>query len=119
LERLGLDANGIGDKGGMVLLNVLQHYNYTLTSLNLNNNSTISLVLQKQIDFMLTSRLVLKSFCNCCLRPLEKRLVPLVIHAVRQSFFYGEKLEPTHCQETGAGPIFLLVRAAASSLERP
>jgi hypothetical protein len=77
--------------------------------------SVLSPALQKAIGFILASRVVLNSFRNCLPRPLEKQVIPLVIHAVRRNSFSHEKLELAPRQECGAGPLFLLVRAAALS----
>jgi Ran GTPase-activating protein (RanGAP) involved in mRNA processing and transport len=113
LEQLDLIPNEISDKGALVLLSTLKQYNHTLTSLDLGNNAEISPAVRKAIRFVVTSRQVLNSVCNCFHRPLEKKLIPLVIHGVRQNSTHGGNLDLEHSQETGAGPIFLLVRAVA------
>jgi NLR family CARD domain-containing protein 3 len=113
LNRLNLEGNSIGDAGAMAILNALTESNCSLMWINLGDNTEISSGLQSAIDFVLASRRVLKSFCNFLVKPLDKKLMPRVIHAFQQSCFDREKLEPAHCQETGAGPIFLLVRSAA------
>jgi Ran GTPase-activating protein (RanGAP) involved in mRNA processing and transport len=113
LERLDVSDNNVIGEGAMAFLATLEQSNLTLTSLNLDNNAKISPVLLKAIDFILASRLVLNSFRNCLHRSVEKRLLSLAIHAVQQSSFYHEGLERAHCQETRAGPIFLLLRTAA------
>jgi Ran GTPase-activating protein (RanGAP) involved in mRNA processing and transport len=46
LQRLDLDDNFISDTGAAAILSTLQHYNHTLTSVNLVNNSEISPTLQ-------------------------------------------------------------------------
>jgi Leucine Rich repeat len=115
MDRLDLSDNAISDEGALALLTALERSNHSLTSLNLDNNPEISPVLQKAIGFILASRVVLNSFRKCLPRPLEKQMIPLVIHAVRRNSFYHEKLELAPRQKCGAGPLFLLVRAAALS----
>jgi Leucine Rich repeat len=100
LERLDLSSNRLSDVGAMAILKVLTESNCSLTWLNLEGNAEISPGLQYSIDFVLASRRVLKSFCNCLCKPLDKQLMPLVILGLQS-------------QDTTAGPIFLLVRAAA------
>jgi Leucine Rich repeat len=111
LERLDLDDNSISDNGAAAVLSTLQHYNHTLTLVNLDNNSEISPTLQAAINFVLASRRVQISLLKRLDKPLQKGLLPLAIHALRRSSMYREKLEPAHRQETRAGPIFLLVMA--------
>jgi Ran GTPase-activating protein (RanGAP) involved in mRNA processing and transport len=113
LERLDLSRNSIGGKGTKAILEALTEINCSLTWLNLDCNAAVSWGLRKEIGFMLASRRVLKSFCNFLVKPLDKKLIPTVIHALRQSSNDHEKLDPAHCQETRAGPIFLLVRSTA------
>jgi Ran GTPase-activating protein (RanGAP) involved in mRNA processing and transport len=111
VDRLGLDGNGIGDKGAVALLALLGQRKHTLKSLNLDNNSEIRPALRKTIDVVLTSRLVLNCFRKRLRKPLGKELLPLVIHAIQwNSTCHGTR---AHCQATRAGPVFLLVRAAA------
>jgi Leucine Rich repeat len=100
LQRLDLSSNSIGDEGTKAILKALTESNSSLTSLNLEDNDDMSPVLQYHFDFALTSRRVLKSFRICLCKPLDKKLMPLVIHGLQS-------------QDTTAGPIFLLVRAAA------
>jgi Ran GTPase-activating protein (RanGAP) involved in mRNA processing and transport len=104
LARLDLDGNGIGDGGALALLTTLTQYNQKLTSLHLQNNIDISADLLEEIERMLASRRVLKSFLKCLCMPLEKKLMPRVIHAVQYN---------SNCLGANAGPIFHLVRAAA------
>jgi hypothetical protein len=113
LHQLDLGGSSLGDEGALALLSALEHYNLTLASLNLNNNAKITPVLSKSVDFILTSRMVLNSFRSCLDRPLEKRLMPLVIHGVQQKSIFRKEAKLAHCQETRAGPVFLLVRTAA------
>jgi Leucine Rich repeat len=112
LERLDLSSNRIGDEGAMALLKSLKEINCSLMWLNLEDNAKISPGLQKDFDFVLASRQVLKSFWKFLRKPLDKKLMPLVIHSVRQNYGYRQTLEPAQCQETGAGPIFVIVRGA-------
>jgi NLR family CARD domain-containing protein 3 len=113
LERLDLSGNNVTDEGTMAILDSLENYNCTLTLLNLENNADSSPVLQKAISFVLTSRLVLISFRSCLHRPLEKQLMPLVIHGASRNSTCHENPELARCRGLGAGPTFLLVRAAA------
>jgi Leucine Rich repeat len=113
LERLNLGCNSIGDVGAMAIFKALTESTCSLMWLNLEDNADVSAGLQKRVAFAVASRRVLKSFRNCLGKPLEKVLMPLVIRAVRQGSICHEKREPGHCQEIGAGPIFLLVRSAA------
>jgi hypothetical protein len=48
----------------------------------------------------------------------SEALVEKALYAQRPNSTYLEKLEPAWCQETGAGPIFHLVRAAALNHSR-
>jgi Ran GTPase-activating protein (RanGAP) involved in mRNA processing and transport len=106
LERLDLHANSICDEGAMVILKALKESNCSLMWLNLEENSEISLGLQNDIVFVLGSRRVLNSFCYCLCKPLDKKLLPLVVQGI-------ENQELARSQETAVGPIFLLVRGAA------
>jgi Ran GTPase-activating protein (RanGAP) involved in mRNA processing and transport len=104
LTRLDLDGNSISDGGAVALLATLTQYNQKLTSLHLQNNTDISAELLEEIERMLVSRRVLNSFLKCLCMPLEKKLMPRVIHAVQHN---------SNCRGARAGPIFHLVRAAA------
>jgi Ran GTPase-activating protein (RanGAP) involved in mRNA processing and transport len=64
LARLDLNCNNISDEGVMAFLVTLEQYNHSLTLLNLDNNNKISPDLRKTVDFMLTARRVLNSFCK-------------------------------------------------------
>jgi Leucine Rich repeat len=112
LERLDLSGNSISDEGAMALLEVLMESNCSLTWLDLEENAEISPSLQNQIEFVLTSRRVLKLFCKCLCKPLDKKMTPMAIQAVQQNSFCRANPEVVRSQETTAGPIFLLVRAA-------
>jgi Leucine Rich repeat len=100
LERLDLSSNSISDNGANALLKALIQSNCSLTWLNLEDNAEVSPIIQYSINFVFSSRRVLKSFHNCLCKPLDKKLMPLVICGLQS-------------QNTTAGPIFLLVRAAA------
>jgi NLR family CARD domain-containing protein 3 len=106
LERLDLDANNT------VILKALTESNCSLMWLNLRGSFILS-GLRKAIDFVLASRRVLKSFCKCLCKPLDKKLMPLVVHGVQLTSISHKKTHLVHSRETAAGPIFLLVRAAA------
>jgi Ran GTPase-activating protein (RanGAP) involved in mRNA processing and transport len=114
LDRLDLRSNRIGSRiGALAILKALTESNCSLTWLNLQGNFTISPGLKKVIGFMLMSRQVLKSFCKCLCKPLETKLMPLVVHHVQVNSICSKETELAHSQETMAGPIFLLVRTAA------
>jgi Ran GTPase-activating protein (RanGAP) involved in mRNA processing and transport len=113
LQRLDLHGNSISDEGALSLRTALEHYNHVLTSLNLDYNAEISPVVLSAIGFVLTSRHALISFSECLHKPLEKRLMSLVIQGVQLNSIHHENVELAHGQETGGGTIFLLVRAAA------
>jgi hypothetical protein len=83
-----------------------------LTQLNLEANAKISPGLQKDIDFVLASRQVLKSFCRYLCKPLEKKLIPLAIRGLLLNSSCDRNPDLVHYQESKAGPILLLVRAA-------
>jgi Ran GTPase-activating protein (RanGAP) involved in mRNA processing and transport len=104
LTRVDLNGNSITDGGAVALLATLKWYNQNLTVLSLEDNMVISPVLLEEIKGMLASRQVLKSFLKCLCMPLEKTLMPVVIHAVQEN---------SDCLEARGGPIFHLVRAAA------
>jgi NLR family CARD domain-containing protein 3 len=114
LERLDLSSNRISDEGVTAVLKALPESNFSLTWLNLQDNDDISPVLQSQIGFMMASRWVLKSICKCLCKPLERKLIPLVLRGVQLPSVYQENPELVHSHEAMTGPIFLLVRAAAS-----
>jgi predicted RNA binding protein with dsRBD fold (UPF0201 family) len=109
LGRLDLSSNGISDEGAMTILRALTESNRTLKRLNLEDNAAILPALQERIGFVLASRRVLDSFRNCLCKPLEKGLMLLAIHGLQLALC----CRPNHLRETAAGPIFLLVRAAA------
>jgi Leucine Rich repeat len=113
LQRLDLSSNRIRDDGALAILKALKESSRSLALLNLKGNTKISSGLQKDIGFMLASRRALKSFCKRLCKPLEKRMMPMAIQVVQESSVFCKKLECVHCQETTAGPIFLLVRALA------
>jgi NLR family CARD domain-containing protein 3 len=113
LKRLDLSGNRISDEGVMAVLKALTESNCSLMWLNLEDNADSSPGLKKDIDFVLKSRQVLKAFCKCLRKPLEKGLVPLVIRGVQVNSICHENPELVHSQETMAGPVFLLVREAA------
>jgi NLR family CARD domain-containing protein 3 len=113
LERLNLSDNSVSDEGAVAILKVLMESNCSMTWLNLEDNIVVSPGLQKDIGFVLASHRVLKSFRKCLCKPLDKKLMPLVIHSVQMSPTRRENPELGHSQEMVAGPIFLLVRVAA------
>jgi Ran GTPase-activating protein (RanGAP) involved in mRNA processing and transport len=114
LARLDFGSNRICDVGAMAILDMLADYNCTLVQLNLEGNEEISPTPRKAVDFLMASRLVLNCFLERLHKPLEKRVMPLaIIHALEQNSMHHKKLELIHCRETGAGPIFHLIRAAA------
>jgi Leucine Rich repeat len=113
MHRLNLGCNCISDVGAMALFKALQHYNHTLTSLNLNGNEEISFILWGLVNFMLASRRALNAHLKCLPGPLEKQLMPLAISAVQGNCMRDETPELVHHHETGAGIIFYLVRATA------
>jgi Leucine Rich repeat len=113
LKQLGLCWNSISDEGAVAILTTLMESNFSLAWLNLRGNAKISSGLQKDIGFVVRSRQVLKSFCKCLCKPLDEKLMPLVIHRVQLTSIFHVNLELMHCQERTAGPIFLLVRATA------
>jgi Leucine Rich repeat len=100
LYQLDLSGNSIDDEGAMAILKALTESDCSLTKLKLEDNTEVSPVFQYSINFVFSSHRVLKSFCNCLCKPLDKKLMPLVVHGLQS-------------QDTTAGPIFLLVRAAA------
>jgi Leucine Rich repeat len=112
LERLDLEGNDISDGGAMAILKALMESNCSLRWLNLKANAEISPGSHKDIDFVLASRRILKAFCKCLCKPLDKKLIPSVIHGVQLTSTH-ESAELVHSQETTAGPVFLLVRATA------
>jgi hypothetical protein len=59
------------------------------------------------------SRQLLKSFCKFLCKPLEKKLVPLVIRGLLLNSICEQVPELVQSQEARTGPILLLVRAAA------
>jgi Leucine Rich repeat len=113
LERLDLRGNSISDKGATAIFEALTESNCSLTWLNLKRNAEISQRLQNDIDFMLVSCRVLKSFCKHLCKPVDKKLIPLVINGLQLTSVCHENPELVHSQETTTGPIFLLVRAMA------
>jgi hypothetical protein len=80
-----------------------------LTWLNLEENDDFSPDLQSQIGSMMASRWVLKSICKCLSKPMDKKLMPWVIHGVQMTICH----RMVDYQEATAGPIFLLVRTTA------
>jgi Leucine Rich repeat len=113
LEWLDLSSNSISDEGAMAMLKTLMESNCSLTWLNLEENAAFSPGLQSHIEFVLASRRVLKSFRECLCKPMDKKVLPLVIQCVKLKPICHENPELVHSQETAAGPILLLVRAAA------
>jgi NLR family CARD domain-containing protein 3 len=111
LERLDLDDNGIGCDGAMAILKVLQHFNRTLTSLSVEGNAEISLVLLESLDSHLVVNLFLKHLHN----PLEDNVIPLAIHAVLRGSIFNKEAKRSQSQEVTnkAGLAFHLVKATA------
>jgi Ran GTPase-activating protein (RanGAP) involved in mRNA processing and transport len=85
LERLDLSSNRISDAGAMAIRKALTESNRSLAWLDLEHNAVVSRGLRKDIDFMLASRRVLKTFCHCLYKPLDKKLMPMAIRVVQQS----------------------------------
>jgi Leucine Rich repeat len=110
LCTLDLHRTWISDEGAMVILDTLKQHNVSISSLYLEGNTKISPVLQKAIDFVLTSRRALKSLLKQLHKPLDKRLIPLVVCAVQLDL----SLALSHSCEVAAGPIFYLLRTNAS-----
>jgi Leucine Rich repeat len=113
MPSLDLHRNGISDKGVAMIIKALKEDNCVLSSLNLKDNAPLSLDAEKSIDFVLASRLVLSSWFGHLRRPLEKRLIPLVIQ-VQLNYSCHQETELFRNQATSAGPIFHLVRALVS-----
>jgi NLR family CARD domain-containing protein 3 len=111
LERLDLSSNRISDVGVMAILKALKEINCSLMWLNLEGNAEISSSLQKDIGFVLASRITLKSFCKFLGKPLDQKLMSMAIQGLQLNSIKNP--EVAHVQEATAGPIFLLVRAAA------
>jgi hypothetical protein len=98
--RLNLDDNSVRDTGAMLLLKAVKEYSLGLTSLNLEGNPDVSSYLQNDIDFVLASRLALHSLLKHVHKPLEKRLIPCVAHAVKRRCLPQEARSvslPVHC----------------------
>jgi Ran GTPase-activating protein (RanGAP) involved in mRNA processing and transport len=149
LTWLDVSCNNISNEGTMAFLATLEYYNHALTMLNLDHNAETTPRLRNTVDKMLASRRVLSSLRKCLHKPLEKRLIPLVINVWMNRMrgqpevlgrvhlldkdetpkrtsgsWHSTRLISTchqnpdlqaHYQEMGAGPIFLLVRAAATT----
>jgi Ran GTPase-activating protein (RanGAP) involved in mRNA processing and transport len=112
LANLDLRRNHITDDGAKALLEALKTYDCTMKSLNLEGNDRISPALRKAIDFVFASRGMLRSFLKYLGTPLNNSLIPLHIQALHRMSMNQKKRT-----ETGAGPVFYLVRAAASTKE--
>jgi Leucine Rich repeat len=110
LSTLDLRCNVISDDGVMVILDSLKQHNVSLSALFLEGNPKISPALGKDIDFVLTSRRVLRSLLKHLHKPLEKRLIPLVVRSVQLDL----SLALSPCSEAAAGPIFYLLRTNTS-----
>jgi hypothetical protein len=85
LERLDLTSNSTSGEGAKAILKALTESNCSLVWLNLEDNTDISPGFQNNIGFVLASQRVLKSFCKRLCKPLDKKLIPLVIRSLQLS----------------------------------
>jgi Leucine Rich repeat len=119
VRRLDLNGNSITDAGALAILTTLKEYNHVLMAVNFRDNADISPVVWENIDFLLSSRLVLVSFLKRVHGLLEKRLTPLVISASQASSSPCMESDPLQWHGAAAGPIFYLVKAVIKEANVP
>jgi Leucine Rich repeat len=111
ITKLQLQSSLIGDSGALAILNALTENNCALKWLECGEFSLVSLALLHAIYDLLAARRAFSLLLSHLDKPLDERLIPLVIQAVHSEYIYQrEWWAVRYNKTTPAGFILYLLR---------